>query len=181
MKTDPFDDAELRALYGIHATAPSSGLVAALWEHLQSVNPNRLLAVVSLPHAATTDIFVRQLQALVTPGTQMTEDVVDAWIWWFNTHQPDQGGIWVPQLGWAHRLIAPPSDPNPRPAPGAGNGPPRHREPKTSTSHGTKTSQNEKGGQPAMGVVTSSACWSGTRTLHAQRPGHAKVTPAPSP
>ena len=59
--TDPFDDAELRALYGIHAGAPSSGLVAALREHLQDVNPNRLFAVVPLPHAATSDIFGRQL------------------------------------------------------------------------------------------------------------------------
>ena len=32
--TDPFDDAELRVLYGIYAAAPSSGLVAALREHL---------------------------------------------------------------------------------------------------------------------------------------------------
>ena len=55
----PFDDAELRALYGIHATTPSSELVAALREHLRYVNPNSLFAVVPLPHAATTEIFVR--------------------------------------------------------------------------------------------------------------------------
>ena len=116
--TDPFDDAELRALYSIHATAPLSGLVAALREHLQDVNPNRLFAVVPLPHAATTDFFVRQLQALVAPGTQITEDLVDAWIWWFNTQQPDQGVIWVPHLGWAHTLIAPPTDPRPAPSTG---------------------------------------------------------------
>ena len=72
--TDPFEDAELRALYGIHATAPSSGLAAASQEHLQNVNPHRLLAVVPLLHAATSDIFVRQLEALVTPGTQITDD-----------------------------------------------------------------------------------------------------------
>ena len=113
--TGPFYDAELRALYGIHTTAPSSELVAALLEHLQDVNPSRLFAVVPLPHAATTEIFVRQLQALVTPGTQITDDIVDVWIWWFNTHQPDQGGIRVPHLGWAHTLIAPLM--NPRPAP----------------------------------------------------------------
>ena len=93
--TGPFDDAELRALYGIHATTPSSELVAALLEHLQDVNPSRLFAVIPLPHAATVQIFVRQLKALVTPGTQITDNLVDAWIWWFNTHQPDQGGIWV--------------------------------------------------------------------------------------
>ena len=44
--TGPFDDAELRALYGIHATAPSSELVPALREHLQDVDPSRLFALV---------------------------------------------------------------------------------------------------------------------------------------
>ena len=83
--TGPFDDAQLRALYGIHSTTPSSELVAALREHLQDVNPSRLFAVVPLPHAATTEIFVLQLQALVMPGTQIADDLVDAWIWWFNT------------------------------------------------------------------------------------------------
>ena len=72
--------------------------------------------MVLLKHAATTEIFVRQLQALVTPGTQITDDLVDTWIWWFNTHQPDQGGIWVPHLGWAQKLIAPPTDPRPAPS-----------------------------------------------------------------
>ena len=116
--TGPFDDAELRALYTIHTTAPSSELVAALRGHLQNVNPSRLFAVVPLPHTTTTEIFVRQLQALVSPGTQITDDLVDAWIWWFNTHQLDQGGIWVPQLGWAQTLIAPPTDPRPAPSTG---------------------------------------------------------------
>ena len=91
--TDHFDYAELRAVYNIHANTHSSGLVAALREHLQDVNPNRLFAVVPLPHAATTDIFVRQLQALFTPGMQIADDLVDGWIWWFNANQPDQGGV----------------------------------------------------------------------------------------
>ena len=116
--TGPFDDAELRGLYSIHATAPSSELVADLREHLQDVNPSRLFAVVPLPHAATTELFLRQLQALVTPGTQITDDPVDTWIWWFDTHQPDKGGVWVPHLGWAHTLIAPPTDPRPGPSTG---------------------------------------------------------------
>ena len=116
--TGPFDDAELRALYGIHATTIWSELVAALREHLQDVNPGRLSAVVPLPHAATTEIFVRQLQALVTARTQIAEDLVDAWIWWFNTRQAAQGGVWVPHLGWAHTLIAPPTDPRPAPSTG---------------------------------------------------------------
>ena len=116
--TGPFDDAELKALYGIHATTPSSELVAALREHLHDINPNRLFAVVPLPHAATTEIFVRQLQAPLTRETQMSDDLVEAWIWWFNTHQPAQGGVWVPHPGWVHALIAPPTDPRPAPSTG---------------------------------------------------------------
>ena len=131
--TGPFDDAELRALYGIHATAPSSELVAALRGHLQDVNPSRFFAVVPLPHAARTETFVRQLQALGTPGTQITDDLVDAWICWFNTHQPDQGGIWVPHLGWAHTLIAPSTDP--RPAPRTGGRERAARPPRAETLH----------------------------------------------
>ena len=72
--TGPFDYTELRALYGIHTTTPSSGLVTALREHLCDVDPNRPFAVVPLPHAAPTEIFVRQLQALVTPGTQVSDE-----------------------------------------------------------------------------------------------------------
>ena len=74
--------------------------------------------MVALPHSATTNVCVQQLQALVNPWTQITDDLVDAWIWWFNTHQPNQGGIWVPPLGWAHALIAPPTDPRPAPSTG---------------------------------------------------------------
>ena len=116
--TDPFDEAELRALYDIHASTPSSELVATLLEHLRNSDPNRLFAVVPLPHAPTTQIFVRQLQALVTPGTQVSDDLIEAWIWWFNTQQPAQGGVWVPHLGCVHTLIAPPTDPRPAPTTG---------------------------------------------------------------
>ena len=89
--------------------------MAALRKHLQDVNPSRLFAVVPLPHAATTVNFLRQLHALVTPGTQIMDD---AWILWFNTHQPYHRGIWVPHLGRAHTLIAPPMDPRPAPSNG---------------------------------------------------------------
>ena len=79
--TNLFDEAEPRAVYDIHANTAWCGLVAALQEHLQDVNPNKLFSVVYLPHAASTDISVRQLQALVPPGMQMADDLVDAWIW----------------------------------------------------------------------------------------------------
>ena len=114
--TGPFDDAEPRALCGIHASTPSSELVATLWEHHRDVDPNRLFAVVPLPHAATTEIFVRQLEALVSPGAQVSDDLVEARIWWFNTHQSAQGGVWVPDLGLVHTLIALPIDPRPVPS-----------------------------------------------------------------
>ena len=126
--TGPFHDAELRTLYGIHASTLSSELVAALREHLQHVNPSRLFAMDPLPHAATPEIFVRQLQALVTPRTHISDDLVEAWIWWFKAHQPAQGGVWVPHLGWAHMLIASPTDPRPAPSTGGREGaapPPR--------------------------------------------------------
>ena len=72
--------------------------------------------MVPLPDAASTDISVRQLKALVTPGMQIAADLVNSWIWWFNTNHPDQGGVRVPHLGWAHTLIAPPTDPRPAPS-----------------------------------------------------------------
>ena len=112
------DESELRALYDIHASTPSSELVATLREHLRNADPNRLFAVVPLPHAPTTEFFLRQLQALVSPGTQVSDDLIQAWIWWFNTHQPGQGGVWVRHLGWVHTLIAPPTDPRPAPTTG---------------------------------------------------------------
>ena len=92
--------------------------MATLRGHLRDIDSNRLFAVVPLPHAATTEIFVRQLQALFTPGAQFSDDLVEAWIWWFNTHQPAQGGVWVPHLGWVHTLIALPTEPRPAPSTG---------------------------------------------------------------
>ena len=73
----PFDDAELRALYGIHASTPSSKLMATLRGHLRDVDLNRLFAVVPLAHATTTEAFVRQLKALVNPGAQVPDDLVE--------------------------------------------------------------------------------------------------------
>ena len=74
--------------------------------------------MVPLPHAATTEIFVQQLQALFIPRTQIADDLVDASLWWFNTQQPSQEGVWVPQLGRAHTLIGPPTDSRPAPSTG---------------------------------------------------------------
>ena len=177
----PFDDAELSALYGIHASSPSSELVATLREHFRDVDPNRLFAVVPLPYAATTEIFVRQLQALVTPGAQVSDNLVQAWIWCFSNHQPAQGGVWVPHLGWVHTLMAPPTDPGRRPAPGAGSGPPRHRDPTTSVSRRTQAWRHGKAGPPVAGGTTSQAWWHATRRQRARRPHRANVTRAPLP
>ena len=92
--------------------------MAFLREHLRDVDTNRLFAVVPLPHAATTRNFVRQHQAVITPGAQFSDDLAEALIWWLNTNQPAQGGVWVPHLGWVHTLIAPPTDPRPAPSTG---------------------------------------------------------------
>ena len=92
--------------------------MAALREHLQDINPNRLFTVVPLPHAARTVIFVRQLQALLSPRTQIADDLVDASICWFNANQTDQGGVWVRHLHLVDTLIAPPTDPRPAPSTG---------------------------------------------------------------
>ena len=74
--------------------------------------------MVPLPQAASTDISVRQIQALVTPGMQIADDLVDAWKWLFNLNQPDQRGLCVLHLGWAHTLFAPPTEPRPAPSTG---------------------------------------------------------------
>ena len=179
--TGPFDDAELRALYRIHATVPSSELVAALREHLRDVNPNRLFAVVPLPYAATTEIFVRQLQALVTPGAQVSDDLVEAWIWWFNTHQPAQGGVWVPHLGWVQTLIAPPTDSRPAPSTGGREQaapPPRPKTHRIPPHEGLAAWES---GTARDRGVTSRAWRRGTWRRRAQRRRRLNVTPAPSP
>ena len=179
--TGPFDDAELRALYGIHASTPSSELVAALREHFRDVDPNRLFAVVPLPQAATTEIFVRQLQALVTPGAQVSDDLVEAWLWSFNTRQPAQGGVWVPYLGWVHTLIARLT--NPRPAPSTGGReraaqPPRPETLRILPYEGPAAW--ESGTARSRGHNHTSLA-DATRRLCARRPCRANVTPAPSP
>ena len=97
-----FDGEELRAIIDINANTPPCGLVAALRRHLQDVNRNRLFALVPLPHA----------------GMQIADNVVDAWIWWFHFNQPDQERVWVPHLGLAHTLIAPPTEPRAAPSTG---------------------------------------------------------------
>ena len=61
---------------------------------------------------------MRQLRVLLSPGMQIADNLVDAWIWWFNANRPDQGGVLVLHLGWAHTLIAPPADTGPMPSKG---------------------------------------------------------------
>ena len=179
--TGPFDDAELRALYGIGASTPSSELVAALREHLRDVNSNRLFGVVPLPHAATTEIFVRQLQALVTPGAQVSDDLVEAWIWWFNTHQPAQGGVWVPHLGWVHTLIAPPTDPRPAPSTGGRERaapPPRPETLRIPPHEGLAAWESGTARDRGCNLTSLAARYPERR---AGRPRRASVTPAPLP
>ena len=158
--------------------------MAALRGHLQNVNQYRLLAVVPLPHAASTDISVRQLQALVSPGMQIADDLVDVWIWWFKFHQPKQGGVWVPHLGGAYTLIARPTEP--RPAPSTGG-----REPAA-----PQTRANALNIPPYKGLADweSRTAPDRRRNLRdiveryppgqrrtAQNPHDAKITPAPFP
>ena len=116
--TDRLYREELKEIYDIHANTPLCGLVAAPWRRLQDINPNSLFAPVLVPHAGSTNISVRQLVALVTPGMQLADDLVDAWIWWFNFNKPDQEHVWVPHLGWVHTHIAPPTEPRPAPSTG---------------------------------------------------------------
>ena len=59
--TDLFDEAQLRAVYDIHANTAPCRLVAALQGHLQYVNWSNFFAVVPLPHPASTAISVWQL------------------------------------------------------------------------------------------------------------------------
>ena len=110
---------ELRALYGIHTTALSTRSSASPPRTPPERRPEQAL------RRSPPD--TRRNNRSPTSGTQITDDLVDAWIWWFNTHQPDHGGIWVPQLGWAHTLIAPSTNPSPRQAPGAGTDCPASR------------------------------------------------------
>ena len=181
---DLFDKAELRAPYDTDANTLSCWLVAALRENLENTDPSRRFAVVPLPHAVSTDISLWQLQALVTPGMQITHDVVDVWIWWFNTSQPDHEGVWVPHLGWAHTLMAPPTDP--RPTPSTGGQERAAPQPRANALNISpyKGRQNEKGGRPQPATQPQGpggAVFTKGRRRHAQDPGDAKMSLAPSP
>ena len=74
--------------------------------------------MVPLPHAASTDISVLQLRALVIPGMQIADDLVEAWIWCFNFNEPDHGGVWVSHPSPVHTLIAQQMEPRPGPSTG---------------------------------------------------------------
>ena len=49
---------------------------------------------------------------------QIADDLVNAWIWWPNYNQLDQGAVWAPHLGLTHTLIAPPTEPRSAPSTG---------------------------------------------------------------
>ena len=64
---DPLGLEELRRVYDVYHGMPPHDLLGALQGQFQSVHPDRHFAVALLPHGAT-NICVRQLQALLTPG-----------------------------------------------------------------------------------------------------------------
>ena len=70
-----------------------------------------------MPHGAT-NVYVRQLQTLLSPEERVPEDFVNVWMWWFNLPRPDQEGMWVPHLSWTHRVIATPTERQPVPSAG---------------------------------------------------------------
>ena len=107
---DHLDVEELRRVYDTYHQTRSPNLVDALRVHFQGVCGDRQFAAALLPHGPT-NIHVRHLQALLTLGQQTLDDLVDAWIWWFNCHLPDHGRVWVPHLAWAHTRIAPKEGP----------------------------------------------------------------------
>ena len=109
--TGPFDDAELRALYGIDASTPSSELVATLCEHLRDVDPNRVFAVFPLPHAGSS-------RRSSPPGPRSPTTLLKRGSGGSTPTKQAQGGVWIPHLGWVHTLIAPPTDPRPAPSTG---------------------------------------------------------------
>ena len=87
---DHLDLEELRTAYNIYHRTPSTTVVDALRMHFHDVRGDRRFAAALLPHG-TTNICVRQLQALLTLGQRTPDDLIDVWIWWFNYHQPDRG------------------------------------------------------------------------------------------
>ena len=99
-------------------THQGTRLVSNLRRHFQHFHPGRLVTTVPLPQG-TIPIYVRHIQTLLNPGESMLDDRIDAWIWWFNLHQSAEDKLWVPQLAWAHTLVAPPATRRPAPSPGA--------------------------------------------------------------
>ena len=95
--TGPVAQEELQRAYDLnHSTSPQAP-IDTLRGHFQELHLNRLFAVAPLPHGATS-VYVRHLQAFLTPGERVPDNLVDVWIWWFNVHHPEQGRVWVPHL-----------------------------------------------------------------------------------
>ena len=115
--TGPLTQAELQEIYNVIQNAEPQTLVSDLKRHFQGLHPDRRFTVAPLPQGATP-IYVRQLRILLNPGESIPDDLINTWMWWFNLQQPAKGRMWVPQLGWAHTLVAPPANPCPAPAAG---------------------------------------------------------------
>ena len=137
--------------------------------------------MVPMLHAATTEIFVWQLQALVTSGTQISDDLVDVWIWWFNTHQPAQGGVWVPHPGWAYTLRAPPTQRRPAPSTGGRERaapPPRPETLRIPPYKGLAAWESRTARERGRNLTNMAERY---REAARAAPRHVNVTPAPSP
>ena len=84
------DPEALRGAYDVYHRTPRHALVVALRRHFKGLRPDRCFALAPLALGAA-NIYVRQCQALLSPQERCPSGLLDAWTWWFNLHQPDQG------------------------------------------------------------------------------------------
>ena len=181
---DPLDREDLKAIYDIRPNTPPCELVAALRRDLQDINPNRLFAwfPCRTPQPATS--LCGSSRHSSPPGMHITDHLVDAWIWCFNFNQPNQERVWVPHLGWAHTLIAPPTEPRPAPSTGGRQrAAPQLRANPHNIPPFNGLADWESRTDPTGGA-TAGTWWSDThqgQRRHAGDPCDTKMTPAPSP
>ena len=165
---DPLGLEELRRAYNVYHGMLPHDPVGALRRHFQGTYLNWRFAVALLPHGAT-NICLRQLQALLSRGQHTPDDLINVSIWRFNHHQPDKERIWVPHLACAHKVIAPPTEPQPAERPGVEKEPRRSSAPMPSTSDHTMAQRPGKAGQAERRGTTFGQRWSGTRNCRGRR------------